>query len=157
MTYQELLQIVELINASSRLTEFHFKCGDLEVDIRRAAPALAVSPPAVSAPIPALLPSAPPPMARFAPPEAGRSSYPEGAILITAPMVGTFYRAPEPGAAPFVTAGQEVGPESIVCIIEVMKLMNSIPAGCRGIVTHIGPEDGAPVQYGDLLLVITPR
>jgi acetyl-CoA carboxylase biotin carboxyl carrier protein len=71
-------------------------------------------------------------------------------------MVGTFYRAPEPGAPPFVEISQEVEPESIVCIIEVMKLMHSIPAGCKGRVTHIGPQDGEPVQFGQVLLVIEP-
>ena len=80
--------------------------------------------------------------------------YPDSSVLITSPMVGTFYRAPEPGAPPFVDIGQEVAPESIVCIIEVMKLMHSIPAGCKGIVTHIELQDGEPVQFGQVLLVI---
>lgn len=87
---------------------------------------------------------------------AAGKTYPTGSVLITSPMVGTFYRAPEPGAAPFVQVGQEVEPESIVCIIEVMKLMNSLPAGCKGRVLHIEATDGMPVQFGQVLLVITP-
>ena len=83
--------------------------------------------------------------------------YPDSAVRITSPMVGTFYRAPEPGAPPFVEIGQAVEPESIVCIIEVMKLMHSIPAGCKGRVTHIEPQDGEPVQFGQVLLVIEPH
>src|SRR5262249_50221339 len=95
------------------------------------------------------------------PPAVPRSDvpgvYPDNSVRITSPMVGTFYRAPEPGAPPFVDIGQEVEVESIVCIIEVMKLMHSIPAGCKGVVTHIGPQDGEPVQFGQVLLVIEPR
>jgi acetyl-CoA carboxylase biotin carboxyl carrier protein len=69
-------------------------------------------------------------------------------------MVGTFYRAPEPGAHPFVEVGQRVEADTVVCIIEVMKLMNSIPAGCAGVVTHILVEDAQPVEYGQVLVVI---
>jgi acetyl-CoA carboxylase biotin carboxyl carrier protein len=71
-------------------------------------------------------------------------------------MVGTFYRAPEPGAPPFVEVGQSVEPDTIVCIIEVMKLMNSIPAGVRGVVTHVLVEDAAPVETGQSLIVVDP-
>jgi acetyl-CoA carboxylase biotin carboxyl carrier protein len=161
MTYQELLQIVELINASARFTEFHLKCGEIEVDIRRAARGTAAPlAPVARAPVaePAARPGTPVP----APPHVAPlpdvpGVYPDSAMRITSPMVGTFYRAPEPGAQPFVDIGQEVEPESIVCIIEVMKLMHSIPAGCKGRVTHIGPQDGEPVQFGQVLLVIEPR
>ena len=82
---------------------------------------------------------------------------PPGALLLRSPMVGTFYRAPEPGAAPFVQTGQTVEADSTVCIIEVMKLMNSIPAGAAGLVTQVLVEDGAAVEYGQPLLVIEPR
>lgn len=71
-------------------------------------------------------------------------------------MVGTFYRAPEPGAAPFTEVGRAVGEDDVVCIIEVMKLMNSIPAGARGTVTHILVEDGASVEAGQAMIVLTP-
>jgi acetyl-CoA carboxylase biotin carboxyl carrier protein len=81
-------------------------------------------------------------------------AFPENAILIKSPMVGTFYRASEPGARPFVAIGQTVEPDATVCIIEVMKLMNSIPAGVRGVVTHIAVDDGEPVEYGQVLLAI---
>lgn len=72
-------------------------------------------------------------------------------------MVGTFYRAPEPGARPFVEVGDPVGPDSIVCIIEVMKLMNSISAGAEGEVTHILVEDAAPVEAQAPLIVLSPH
>jgi acetyl-CoA carboxylase biotin carboxyl carrier protein len=78
-------------------------------------------------------------------------------VLITSPMVGTFYRSPEPGAPPFVEVGQAVEPDTTVCIIEVMKLMNTLPAGCQGVVTQIRVGDGEAVEYGQLLIVIEPR
>jgi acetyl-CoA carboxylase biotin carboxyl carrier protein len=161
MTYQELLQIVELINASSRFTEFHLKCGDIEVDIRRTAQGSVVPlTPEARAPVaePAARAGKPVPALPHVTPRSDAAAvYSDSAVLITSPMVGTFYRAPEPGAPPFVDIGQEVEPESIVCIIEVMKLMHSIPAGCKGTVTHIVPQDGEPVQFGQVLLVIEPH
>jgi len=78
-------------------------------------------------------------------------------VLIRSPMVGTFYRAPEPGAAPFVEVGQHVEADTTVCIIEVMKLMNSLPAGCRGTVAQILVDDGDAVEYGQPLIVVRPQ
>ena len=166
MTYQDLLQIVELIKSSTQFSEFHLKMGDIEVDLRRAG---------VSAPAPAELPAPEParppqrhghvgggelvtePAQPVRPvPHGTPTAYPKGAIQIKSPMVGTFYRAPEPGAHPFVEVGQEVEPDTTVCIIEVMKLMNSIPAGCRGVVTHILVGDGEPVEFGQIMMVIEP-
>ncbi|BCQ28405.1 hypothetical protein NK8_65940 (plasmid) [Caballeronia sp. NK8] len=72
-------------------------------------------------------------------------------------MVGTFYRSPEPGAKAFVEVADAVEAESTVCIIEVMKLMNSIAAGAGGVVTHVLVEDGDPVEYGQPLIVIAPK
>ncbi|HRP96535.1 MAG TPA: acetyl-CoA carboxylase, biotin carboxyl carrier protein [Rhodocyclaceae bacterium] len=183
MTYQDLLQIVELIKSSSHFSEFRLKTGDIEVDIRRAAgPAERAAPPAQSqvpgappapaAPQPAAAPHPQrarhvgggeivPELGEVRSEEAGRhaapASYPEGAVLIRSPMVGSFYRAPEPGARPFVEVGQRVEADTTVCIVEVMKLMNSIPAGTDGVVTHILLEDGEPVEFGQTIMVIEPR
>ena len=77
-------------------------------------------------------------------------------IDVLAPSVGTFYRAPAPGAAPFVDVGTAVEPETQVCILEVMKLMNAVVAGVRGVVAEICRENGEPVEYGDVLLRIRP-
>jgi acetyl-CoA carboxylase biotin carboxyl carrier protein len=79
-----------------------------------------------------------------------------GLVEVTAPMVGTFYRAPSPGAPPFVEIGSRVGRDTQVCIIEVMKLMNSIAAGVDGTVAEICRADAEPVEYGDVLLRIRP-
>jgi acetyl-CoA carboxylase biotin carboxyl carrier protein len=153
-TYQDLLQIVDLIKSSSQFTEFHLKVGDIELDIRRgnAAPvapaAVAVS---LSAPVQASAPALLPEVPRAAP-----AAFPAGSMLVKSPMVGSFYRASEPGAKPFVEVGTAVGPATIVGIVEVMKLMNSIPAAHHGVVTHIVVGDGEPVQYGQVLIVIEP-
>jgi biotin carboxyl carrier protein len=82
--------------------------------------------------------------------------FPPGAVLIKSPMVGMFYRASEPGARPFAEVGQQVEAETTVCIIEVMKLMNSIPAGQKGTITHILVGDSEPVEYGQVLMVLDP-
>lgn len=71
---------------------------------------------------------------------------------ITSPMLGTFYRAPKPGAAPFVEIGAVVDVDSVIAIIEVMKLMNTVRAGVRGVITEVLPADEALVEFGDVLM-----
>ena len=83
---------------------------------------------------------------------AERTEEAEGVFAIRAPMVGTFYRAPKPGALPFVEPGAEVGEHTVVGIIETMKLMNSIPAGASGTVIEICVADGELVQAGRTLM-----
>ena len=70
---------------------------------------------------------------------------------IVSPMVGTFYSSSSPEAAPFVTVGDEVTEDTVVCIIEAMKVMNEIKAECRGTITEIAAEGGKPVQFGQTL------
>jgi acetyl-CoA carboxylase biotin carboxyl carrier protein len=79
-----------------------------------------------------------------------------GADLITvaAPMLGTFYRAEAPGAAPYVEVGDRVEPESVVCLIEVMKMMNAVTAGVSGTVVEVCAENAQLVEYGDPLFRI---
>jgi acetyl-CoA carboxylase biotin carboxyl carrier protein len=147
LTYEEVLRIVELVK-TTRFSEFRLKVGEIEVHLRRkngaggdpVVQAQAVSQAETAAPSPA----------------ASERSFPAGAALVRAPMVGTFYRAPAPGAAPFVEIGKHVEPDTTVCIIEVMKLMNSIPAEARGVVAEILVPNGARVEPGDVLLVIKP-
>ena len=80
-----------------------------------------------------------------------------GVHAVTAPSVGIFYRAPEPGAPPFVEEGQHVDTEDIVCIVEVMKLMNHVEAGASGIVRSVEVENGAMVEHGQTLFTIGPQ
>jgi acetyl-CoA carboxylase biotin carboxyl carrier protein len=74
-----------------------------------------------------------------------------GGIEIKSPMVGTFYSSPSPDAPPFVSVGQEVTPDTVVCIIEAMKVMNEVKAEVAGTVTEICAENGKPVQFGQAM------
>ena len=76
---------------------------------------------------------------------------------IESPMLGVFYRAPSPGAPPFVDVGTRVEPDSIVCLIEVMKMMNSVPAGVSGTVAEVIAENGQLVEYGEPLFRVDPE
>ena len=80
----------------------------------------------------------------------------EGMIAVSSPMVGTFYRSPNPGTPPFVQLGETVEPGQTLCILEAMKLMNEVKTEQGGIVRRICKEDGDPVQFGDLLLELEP-
>ena len=81
---------------------------------------------------------------------------PNGLIRIEAPMVGTFYRAPQPGAPPFVEEGQAVAAGQTLCILEAMKLMNEVKADVEGIVRAIHVENAQPVEFGQLLFELEP-
>ena len=80
----------------------------------------------------------------------------DGVLTIEAPMLGTFYRAESPGARPFVEVGSRVEPDTIVCIIEVMKMMNSVPAGVSGEIVEICPQNAELVEFGAPLFRVQP-
>ena len=80
----------------------------------------------------------------------------EGLVAVRPPLPGTFYRSPQPGAPPFVEAGDAVGPDTVVAIIETMKLMNPVHAGAAGIVEAILVENATPVDGDALLMTIRP-
>ena len=83
------------------------------------------------------------------PPTAAAPAVPTGDLAtVTAPMIGTFYRAPSPGEPPFVDVGARVEPGTVVCIIEVMKMMNAVTAGTAGTVVEVLVENAEPVEYG---------
>jgi acetyl-CoA carboxylase biotin carboxyl carrier protein len=89
-------------------------------------------------------------------PEPDGAAGRDGATAIEAPMLGTFYRAPGPGEEPFVEVGASVDPDSTVCIIEVMKMMNSVSAGVAGTVVEVAAENGQLVEYGEPLFYVRP-
>ncbi len=97
----------------------------------------------------------------LAPPEAVSSSSggqsAGNLVEVTAPMVGTFYRAPAPDAEPFVKEGDKVEVGQVLCIIEAMKLMNEIKSEVSGVVEKILVENGQPVEYGQVLFLIRPE
>lgn len=164
LTYDDLLRIVELIKTSEQFSEFRLKVGDIEIELRRhgaaglPGPFAATVPPASAVAASAQAPgSASPSPAVGSVPLGDTPAWPAGSIVIRAPIIGTFYRAPEPAARPFVEVGQSVDVDTIVCIIEVMKLMNSIPAQTRGTVVQILVADAAPVETGQPLIVLRPE
>ena len=106
-----------------------------------------------SAPAPAASSATPPPAPPKAPAEAAASEN-QDLHIIPSPIVGTFYRSPSPSAEPFVKIGTNVEPQSVVCIIEAMKLMNEIQAEASGEVVKIYVENGQPVEYGQPLFGI---
>ena len=77
-------------------------------------------------------------------------------LEIKSPMIGTFYRAPSPESAPYVEVGTEVNPETVVCIIEAMKVMNEIKAEAKGVITQVMVENAKPVEFGQPLFKIRP-
>ena len=159
ITPADLEAILKLVESAEHLGDFHLKYGDLELRVSRNAPPADASAPAPRAP-PAQVPPAAAPAAGVEETKSARkpaAAVPPGMAAVKAPMVGTFYRAPSPGAPPFVEVGDRVEPDSVVCIIEVMKLMNTIHAGASGVVREIRVENSQPVEFGQVLLVIGPQ
>ncbi len=89
-------------------------------------------------------------------PAAPEAASPNGLLTITSPMLGTFYRAEGPGKEPYVEIGSSVEPDTTVCIIEVMKMMNSIPAGVSGTVVEVLGRNAELVEYGEPLFRVRP-
>jgi acetyl-CoA carboxylase biotin carboxyl carrier protein len=90
-------------------------------------------------------------------PAAAEGHATDGFQPIVAPMLGTFYRAPAPGATPFVDVGARVEEETVVCLIEVMKMMNAVPAGIAGTIVEVCAENAAVVEYGAPLFRVEPE
>jgi acetyl-CoA carboxylase biotin carboxyl carrier protein len=173
---EELAAIIELLD-KTEFTDFRFEKGDLRIAVRRggllpddagavqaearevqatpapvhqaAAPATTASP-ATPAPAPAAV-ATPAAAGAYA---AAAAAEDDGQIVVTSPMLGVFYRAPKPGEPPFVMLGDKVDADSVLCIVEVMKLMNSVRAGVCGEVTAIFADDGDMVEFGQPLFAI---
>ena len=153
MDLRKLKTLIDLV-AESGIAELEITEGEGKVRIVKfsqpsTAPVV-YAPEAVQA-MPAVAPAAAAPAAAAAAPEAPAA--PAGHV-VKAPMVGTFYRAPNPGASPFVEVGQAVKEGEALCIIEAMKLLNEIEADKAGVIKEILVENGEPVEYGQPLFVI---
>jgi acetyl-CoA carboxylase biotin carboxyl carrier protein len=155
LTAKDVAEIMRLLEDSS-FDELNLEIDGLKLSLKRGAgilaqwgqpPSAAVSPCAAAAPALAL--QAGPTVA--ATPAAAVSDIHN----VCAPLLGTFFRTPKPGAPPFVEVGSQVQEDSIVGILEVMKLMNTVRADARGTVIEIAARDGALVEYGEVLLRIT--
>ena len=133
--------------------------GDVKLVVRRNGAAGAPAPvrePSAPAAGARALSAAAPASAKPAPTPAAKIEAGVNQSIITAPMVGTFYRAPSPDAAPFVEIGSVVRKGEPVCIIEVMKLFTTINSECDGRVVEIGAENGELVEFGQTLFVVAP-
>jgi acetyl-CoA carboxylase biotin carboxyl carrier protein len=157
-TYEDLIAIVRLIESGSRFTDFRLRSGDIEVEVHRGNGAAPAAAPAAPAPRESSATVANAPSYSTAANQApsAAADLPAGTHVVRSPMVGTFYRSPEPGAPAFVTEGGKVKADDIVCIIEVMKLMNSVTAGVNGVITHVFVENAQMVEYGQPLVGIRP-
>ena len=152
MDIRKVKKLIELLEESG-ISEIEIKEGEESVRISRHPTGMVhtISTPAAYAPAPATAPGAAPPRAEAAAP--GRPEVaPEDAV--TAPMVGTFYAAPAPGAKAFVEIGSEVKPGDVLCIIEAMKMMNQIESDKAGKVVSVLVKNGDPVEFGQTLFII---
>lgn len=153
MDIRKIKKLIDLL-AESDVSEIEIKEGEESLRICRGGAVVnyAPAPVQVAAPVaaPAVQPASP---AAAAPSAAAAPAEPAG-HLVKSPMVGTFYRAPSPGAAPFVEVGQSVKAGDVVCIVEAMKMMNHIEADKAGVVGEIFVEDGEPIEFDQPLVSI---
>lgn len=154
MDIRKVKKLIELLEESN-IAELEIHEGEESVRISRASQIAA--PAVTAAPVAAPVPAAPAPAA--IPAEAAPTTETGGDTEIsghkvTSPMVGTFYRAPSPGASAFVEVGQTVNVGDTLCIIEAMKLLNQIEADKSGTIKAILVDNGEPIEYGQALFVI---
>ena len=165
MNLAELKEILQILEEQS-ITEFELEQDGVKLRVCRHTPAGNGMPsglPAGAYPavVPAIAPSppaaAPAAVAAAVGPTAGPAPAPETTeVVVKSPIVGTFYRAPDPNGPPFVNVGDQVKVGQVLCIIEAMKLMNEIEAELAGEIVRIHPESGQPVQYGEALFTVRP-
>lgn len=151
MKIDEIKTIVKMM-AENDLTEFKIEAEEYNLCIKRGhdkAQVFANVPPAPIAAAPAPVPAA----VQAAAPAPGKvSAAPENTI--NSPIVGTFYTSPSPDAKPFVKVGDKVAPETVVCIVEAMKVMNEIKAEKSGVIREVLVANSTPVEFGQALFVI---
>jgi len=153
---KDIKAIIDLMKKNS-VTEFELEKQDFKIKLKRGGNGTASivsyeDPPAAVSyvqPAIAVAPVVAPPVQAPAPP-------PSNELEIKSPMIGTFYRAPSPESAPYVELGTEVNPETVVCIIEAMKVMNEIKAEAKGVITQVLIENAKPVEFGQALFKIKP-
>lgn len=157
LTHQDVREILSIIDGAEHLNEIELVMGGFRLHVVRQGAGGGT----LQRSAPASAPVAPPPpaaTATAAPPArtVSEERLPDGVIAIRAPMLGTFYRAPAPNERPFVEVGQRVKADDTVCMIEVMKLFNSIRAGVDGTVVKISVENAAMVEFNQVLIHVKP-
>ena len=168
LKHEDVQQLAKLIESLEQSTfdYLELQVGDMKVTIGKGnvpagggapaapayvAPAPAYTPPPAAAPAAAVA-AAP----AAAPRKAAAGPTPAGMVDIKSEIMGMYYAQPEPGAAPFVAVGAEVKEDTTICLIEVMKTFNAIPAGVRGVITEVCVENAQLVEYGQVLFRVRP-
>jgi acetyl-CoA carboxylase biotin carboxyl carrier protein len=155
---QDLKEILRILEAQD-ITEFELEQDGVKLRVCRSSAGPPGAPAAVVTHVATAPPAAPLPGASAPPaPEAAAPAAlpPADGTVVKSPIVGTFYRSPDPNSPAFVSVGDNVKVGQVLCIIEAMKLMNEIEAEMAGEVVKVHPENGQPVQYGDPLFTIRP-
>jgi acetyl-CoA carboxylase biotin carboxyl carrier protein len=154
---KQIKQIIDLMKRSE-LSEFAIEEEGLKLKIRRGANGLPIISSQMKGSMPPFVPEAysapaPAPVAAPAAPAApaGPAGEEPGVTYIKSPMVGTFYRSASPESKPYVDSGSKVEDNTVVCIIEAMKIMNEIQAETKGVIAEVLVENGQPVEYGQRL------
>ena len=157
--YTDQVRLLVDLMVANDLTSLEIVNGDLKVALGRGQAALVASsavPAASAAANPVMVPSAAAIAAAQIDPSAVAAAPVEKLLEIKSPMVGTFYSAPSPDSDPYVAPGARVTPDTVVCIIEAMKVMNEIKAECAGTIVEVAVENGRPVEYGQELFRVRP-
>jgi len=161
-SHEDVQRLIKLLD-SSHFDELHLEAEGIKLSLRRNGATSTVPAPVGSIPVATASPAAPPARAAAPAPApaaaaaAAAASAGDASLLeIRAPMLGTFYGAPKPGAEPFVAIGGRVSVDSAVGIIEVMKLMNSISAGTEGVLVEVLVRDGDLVEFDQVLMRVRP-
>lgn len=162
MDIKEIKRILELMKEND-LSEFELAEEGFRITVKRKVNGgepqvvLAAAPQHVPAALPAAGTPVPAAPAAPAPAAASPAAAPANLVEIKSPMVGTFYRAASPEAEPFVSVGKEIDDDTVVCIIEAMKVMNEIKAETKGVIRKILVENATPVEFGQPLFLVEPR
>jgi acetyl-CoA carboxylase biotin carboxyl carrier protein len=161
LSEDDVLHILKLID-ESKFDYFQLEVGELKITVSKGDPipiagAAQTAPASVaSSPAPAAARPAPAASAAPAAQAAKPVTVPEGMLPITAPLLGTFYVAPEPGAPPFVKVGQQITEDTTVGLIEVMKVFNSVRATVKGTIVEVVAQNGHFVEFGQTLFIVKP-
>ncbi len=155
MDLKDIKAIIDLMKKNS-ITEFELERQDSKIRLKRGlngGAAVAADDAIIPIQAPVALPQAGG-MSQAAAPVPPAAT---GEIEIKSPMIGTFYRSPSPEAGTYVEVGAEVSPDSVVCIIEAMKVMNEIKAEVKGVITQVLVENAKPVEFGQPLYKVRPN
>ena len=154
LDHEQLHRLLEALGESD-IQEFRLEGDDFRLEIRRNLPAQAVMAPVMPAPVTAAAPASVVPAEPASAPPASTATRSD-LLEVTAPMVGTFYRAPAPGEPSFVEVGSRINVGQTVCILEAMKLMNELESEVGGEVVEILVDNGTPVEFGQVLMRVKP-